>query len=323
MAESGLRPAECLLNNRSRRHVLRLMSLPRGNQAKSLPGSNTPIGQRMAQFSEYSGRVEEICQPEDGPTELEASVSIADAEWAKQEAMRADSQPGLTLWTDGSRDENGAVGYAVVWRKGRRWAGRKVHMGYYQEAYDAECAAIARALAAAVGQAKQHKLGRVRIFTDAHPAIARMTHDEPGPGQTYAIQARQAIAILRKQEPAIAIEIRCPAHKGIHGNEVADKWAKLAASEPDAHGVESLTLADGTRPPARPTSLAHLRRRVSGRKWPEARSWRERRQLNQGYVLRKRASLTRPQPGRRRDGLAVLPAQVGACPHGYVLEEHR
>jgi len=41
------------------------------------------------------------------------------------------------------------VGYAVVWRKGRRWAGRKVHMGYYQEAYDTECAAIARALAVA------------------------------------------------------------------------------------------------------------------------------------------------------------------------------
>ena len=78
-------------------------------------------------------------------------------------------------------------------------------MGCFQEAYDAECAAIARALEVAVGHAKRHKLGRVRIFTDA---ITRMTHDEPGPRQTYAIQARQAIAILRKQEPAIEIDIR-------------------------------------------------------------------------------------------------------------------
>ena len=46
------------------------------------------MGQRMVHFSEYSGRVEEIYLPEDGPTELETSVSIADAEWAKQEAMR-------------------------------------------------------------------------------------------------------------------------------------------------------------------------------------------------------------------------------------------
>jgi len=30
----------------------------------------------------------------------------------------------------------------------------------------------------------------------------------------------------------------CPSHQGIEGNEVADGWAKLAADEPDAHGVE-------------------------------------------------------------------------------------
>jgi len=68
----------------------------------------------MIHFSEYFGWVEEILLPEDGPTELGANISIADAEWAEQEARRADSQSGLVLWTDGSWDENGAVGYAVV-----------------------------------------------------------------------------------------------------------------------------------------------------------------------------------------------------------------
>jgi len=50
---------------------------------------------------------EEVYLPEDGPTELGANVSIANGEWAEQEARRADSQPGLALWTDGSWDENG------------------------------------------------------------------------------------------------------------------------------------------------------------------------------------------------------------------------
>ena len=80
----------------------------------------------------------------DGPTELGVNISIADAGWVEQEAKSADSQPGLVLWTDGSRDENGAVGFAVVWWKGRSWAGRKAHMGFFQKAYDTECAAIAR-----------------------------------------------------------------------------------------------------------------------------------------------------------------------------------
>jgi len=69
------------------------------------------------------------------------------------------------------------------------------------------------------------------------------------------------------------IEIRwCPAHNGIPGNEVADGWAKQAASGLDDHGVEWLTLANGDRLLSRPTSLAHLKRRASEKKWPEVRS---------------------------------------------------
>ena len=51
--------------------------------------------------------------------------------------------------------------------------------------------------------------------------------------------ARKHIAALRAKEPGVKIEIRwCPSHQGIEGNEVADGWAKPAADEPDAHGVE-------------------------------------------------------------------------------------
>jgi len=59
-------------------------------------------------------------------------------------------------------------------------------------------------------------------------------------------------------------------------------------SESDDHGVEWLARADSSRLPARPASLAHLRRRASEKKWPEARSWCEWRRLNKGYVLRKK-----------------------------------
>jgi len=96
----------------------------------------------------------------------------------------------------------------------------------------------ARALAVASERAKRRKLGKVRIFTDAQAAIARMAHDEPG--QKYAIQARQAIADLRKWEPAIEIEINwCPAHKGIPGNEVADSgpsWRQASRTSTGSNG---------------------------------------------------------------------------------------
>jgi len=84
--------------------------------------------------------------------------------------------------------ENGATGYAVTWKNGLRWKSHKVHLGWGQEAYDAECAAIARALQEAAS--RSHTVGTVTIFTDAQAAISRMTSDKPGPGQKYALQAR-------------------------------------------------------------------------------------------------------------------------------------
>jgi len=101
--------------------------------------------------------------------------------------------------------------------------------------YDAECAALARALETT--SRRQTIPERVTIFADAQAAIRRMASEEPGPGRQYALQARKHVATLRRARPAIIIEIRwCPAHKGIAGNEKADEWAKIAAEEPDARG---------------------------------------------------------------------------------------
>jgi len=133
-------------------------------------------------------------------------------------------------------------------RCGTRWFGRRNGAGLggrptwdFQEAYDAECAAIARALAVIAERAKrsepsgasQAERAKRCKSADAQAAITLMTHDEPGPGQT----ARKAIAALREREPSVDVEIHwCPAHIVIPGDEVAGGWAKQAASEPDDHG---------------------------------------------------------------------------------------
>ena len=115
------------------------------------------------------------------------------------------ARPGLAVFTDGSRLDDGAAGYAVVWKNGQSWVGIKTHMGYNPEAYDAECAALSRALESA--SRRQTTPERVTIFTDAQAAIRRMASEEPGPDQKYALQARMHIAVLRKARPDIIIEI--------------------------------------------------------------------------------------------------------------------
>jgi len=135
--------------------------------------------------------------------------------------------------------EEEAAGYVVAWKEGQTWKGVKTHMGYNQEAFDAECAALARALALARRRSPAPE--QVTIITDAQAAIKRRASDEPGPGQKYALEAREHIAALRRVAPDIAIEVTwCPAHEGAEGNAKADEWAKLAAEEPDARGVEGL-----------------------------------------------------------------------------------
>ena len=44
---------------------------------------------------------------------------------------------------------------------------------------------------------RNHALGTVTILTDAQAAIWRMTSNDPGPGQKYAIMARKHIVRQR------------------------------------------------------------------------------------------------------------------------------
>jgi ribonuclease HI len=104
------------------------------------------------------------------PEALDAETIQEDEKRAKAETER--TRPGLTMFTDGSQLDSGATGYAVVWQNGQSWTGIKIHMGKNQEAYDAECAALARALE--VAARRQIVPERVTIFTDAQAAMRRI-----------------------------------------------------------------------------------------------------------------------------------------------------
>ena len=190
------------------------------------------------------------------PETLDAELLQEEEAEAKAEAQRA--RPGLTMFTDGPRMEDGAAG-----KNGQTWEGIKRHMGCSQETCDAECAALARALESVRGGFVSEQ---VTIFTDAQAAIRRMASEEPGPGQQYANKARKHIATLPRARPGITIEIRwCPAHKGRADNEKAREWAKTSAEKPGIRGVEY--------PGPLLRSLANLKWEISEKKWTEARSW--------------------------------------------------
>jgi len=191
--ESGLRAAATQLENRQRRFGLRLLLLPKGDQAREIVGAPTEIGRRLTNAVAYTGRVESTVRREEPET---LAGELLQEKEAEAKAAAEKERPGLTMFTDGSRLDDGAAGYAVVWKNGQSWKGIKTHMRFNQEAYDAECAALARALEAA--QRRPTKPELVTIFTDAQGAIRRIASDEAGPGQQYALQAGKHIATSRE-----------------------------------------------------------------------------------------------------------------------------
>jgi len=73
----------------------------------------------------------------------------------------------------------------------------------------------------------------------------------------------------------------------VAGNEKADEWAKLAADEPDARGVEWSTYLDWAeeRLMPLPRSLANIKREIAEKKWAEARTWAGGRTSKRKYKM--------------------------------------
>jgi len=197
--------------------------------------------------------------------------------------------------TDGSRDENGAVG--------TRWCGRRDRTGPggrpIRRVRSPSCSGTGEAT-----QARQS-----RIFTRDH-AITRMTHDEPDlrpSGKEGDSSPARAGAFCRDRDPLVPRAQRDPREK------IADGWAKQAATEPDDHGVEWLTLSNGDRLPSRPTSLAHLKRRYRRRSGRKPGRGANRDDSTRGTSSGRKAARPDSNQGGEADGLEVLPAQVRAC----------
>jgi ribonuclease HI len=156
-------------------------------------------------------------------------VIIESRERAENTAMSMTEPNTRCIWTDGSRDQNGNVGAAIVWQEHNEWTGLKYRLGRNKEVFDAELYAILRATVMArdhVSELKSDGIDRLIIFTDSQASLSRIQHNGSGPGQTWASAIIQNSNEILGQN--IQLEFRwVPGHAGIAGNETADEYARL------------------------------------------------------------------------------------------------
>ena len=163
-----------------------------------------------------------------------------------QEALAAvqSLSPGLAIWSDGSRLENGRCGVGIAWQEpGGTWKTRGYSLGKGCQVSDAELLGVVRALQVAEKVGDQRP---VIILLESQAAIARLQHTQPGPGQALVIQAHAIAKRLHTQGRQPTIQW-VPGHAGVKGNEKANQVAKQAAGKPPGRGPKEISLAFARR----------------------------------------------------------------------------
>ena len=101
----------------------------------------------------------------------------------KEEALRAAKEWNRpdTVWTDGPRQEDGAVAAACVWRSPEGgWTGRRVQQDKNKEVFDAEVFAVWQAL-----RALERRNERDREYTDTTCGRRQQGHHPLGTGSRW------------------------------------------------------------------------------------------------------------------------------------------
>ncbi|KFZ24391.1 hypothetical protein V502_01148 [Pseudogymnoascus sp. VKM F-4520 (FW-2644)] len=96
--------------------------------------------------------------------------------------------------------------------------------------YAAELRAIRKAIRILRTQAPQSRQGIIKILTDCQSAIRSLERPQQQSGQYLIQEILEITAELRSQGTKITLQW-VPAHEGIHGNELAHKWARQATEK--------------------------------------------------------------------------------------------
>ncbi|XP_017885478.1 uncharacterized protein LOC108628217 [Ceratina calcarata] len=132
---------------------------------------------------------------------------------------------GWNVWfTDGSKNERGDTGSA--WVSGRLINGKSEYLGKFATVYQAEMVAILRCVEDLIN--KNVRNDSIVIFTDSESTVKTMEGSSFKSAVAVECSDRLNELALRNKK---VILCWCPGHRGVLGNEEADRLAKAVVEE--------------------------------------------------------------------------------------------
>ena len=154
----------------------------------------------------------------------------------------------------------GKVGVACIWETPGGWTGCRYHIGCNKEVFDAEAFAVYRALS--VIEQRQERERENTILVDSTSVVTRVGDESLGP---VAVAAIEVCSRIITNDNSVTIRW-VPARNGAAGNEVADQYAKSAATGEEP--VEAIPEKYETE-----TSLSHMTRVATEARSKETTEW--------------------------------------------------
>ena len=137
----------------------------------------------------------------------------------------------LLVYSDGSLLRGRAGAGIIGLHKGREVFREKVGLGTSAEVYDTEMMGLMKAATLGIQYAGRHpgRITHIHIYADNNAAIQSIFEANSASGQRYSKVFREAVLEFLQAHKEHRVEVAwAPGHKGVKGNELADKLAKSA-----------------------------------------------------------------------------------------------
>ena len=264
LREAGIPPAAVLLSRSRNRHAARIQLLDEKHPL--IQRVDAPRPSRFV--STLSCTAASIPQRPRLPLLPRAPKLKGHDPEAGLEAIATAGPSEILLFTDGSRLDNGHVGFGfTAFRGSEHVASGHGALGTQCEVYDAELHAAAMGLAALQRHPDCTFWTRVLVLLDNQSAAQRLASGQPTDrDRDCSVPFFKAQAALEQEllpaftHPSISV-LWIPGHSGIPGNDKADKLAKRGAAAPTPD------------PPPLPPTPAFLKRLTAETAASEAHAW--------------------------------------------------